>query len=362
MQPWDTHEPASDWIPLAAAPSLDYLGGYEIGYRLQASGEPNEFQRVALRVAGVPDGRPDPAARRRRPTAWAAPEPSARSSRPGRSCSSRAPAPTRSRSRSGRARAAPSDCLAGPSTTASFGVDVRVAPALAGAPLSFRAVPLPGNPFVGVRAAAPPGGQADIRCALDGTVQPDGSVAGSIVVPDADLSRPAGARARLPAPRRLDVRRPRHRRGPGRQPRHDRLQHAVVRAAEPRRGQRLPAPHGHDQAPARQAPALHLQGRVARCRRGRPRRRHAVPRHRLPGRAVQAPQGRDLPGPLRRQAHARRDPPPAGRGLLPRALLVLRDALPAGRGGPQPDAAGRAPRPHRVRRPAGFAGCPGYRP
>ena len=58
MQPWDTHEPASDWIPLAAAPALDYLGGYEIGYRLQASGEPNEFQRVALTVAGVPDGVP----------------------------------------------------------------------------------------------------------------------------------------------------------------------------------------------------------------------------------------------------------------------------------------------------------------
>ena len=39
-------------------PALAYLGGYQIGYRLQASGEPNELQRVALTVAGVPDGQP----------------------------------------------------------------------------------------------------------------------------------------------------------------------------------------------------------------------------------------------------------------------------------------------------------------
>src|SRR5258705_1873032 len=56
MQAWDTHEPASDWIPLARAPALDYLGGYQIGYRLQDSDQPNEFQRVALTIAGVPDG------------------------------------------------------------------------------------------------------------------------------------------------------------------------------------------------------------------------------------------------------------------------------------------------------------------
>ena len=57
MQPWDTHEPVGDWIPLASAPALAYLGGYQIGYRLQASGEPNELQRVALTVAGVPEFR-----------------------------------------------------------------------------------------------------------------------------------------------------------------------------------------------------------------------------------------------------------------------------------------------------------------
>ena len=46
--------------------------------------------------------------------------------------------------------------------------------------MSFRATPS-AAPFDGVRAADPPGGLADIRCALDATVQPDGSVAGGDV-------------------------------------------------------------------------------------------------------------------------------------------------------------------------------------
>ena len=33
-QRWDTHEETGAWIPLASAPALNYLGGYEIGYRL----------------------------------------------------------------------------------------------------------------------------------------------------------------------------------------------------------------------------------------------------------------------------------------------------------------------------------------
>jgi hypothetical protein len=52
--PWDTHEEVSDWIPLATAPVSTFVGGYEIGYRLQTAG----FQRAAVRVTGVPDGVP----------------------------------------------------------------------------------------------------------------------------------------------------------------------------------------------------------------------------------------------------------------------------------------------------------------
>ncbi|WP_028062608.1 hypothetical protein [Solirubrobacter soli] len=50
--PWDTHEAVSDWIPLASAPVSSYVGGYEIGYRLQTAG----FQRAALTIAAVPHG------------------------------------------------------------------------------------------------------------------------------------------------------------------------------------------------------------------------------------------------------------------------------------------------------------------
>ena len=199
MQPWDTHEPASDWIPLASAPALDYLGGYEIGYRLQSSGEPNEFQRVALTVPGVPDGLPT------QPLA-ASPYCVGRAGTVGTIV---AAGPELQFEGTGAytvtvavgpGAGGPSGCLSGPSTTASFTVDVRVAPSLAGEPLSFRATALPGDPFVGVQAPSPPGGQADVRCALDGAVGPDGSVAGAIIVPDPDSSRPTVPELLFPRP------------------------------------------------------------------------------------------------------------------------------------------------------------------
>jgi hypothetical protein len=182
-QRWDTHEETGAWIPLASAPALSYLGGYEIGYRLQDSSEPNELQRVALSVVGVPDGSPTQPAN---PSPYCV-------TRAGAVGTIVAAGPELQFEGSGSytvkvsvgpGSGGPSDCLSGPSTTASFGVDVHVAPTLAGDPLSFRATPLAGNPFVGVQAPAPPGGQADVRCALNGVVQPDGSVAGAAVVPD----------------------------------------------------------------------------------------------------------------------------------------------------------------------------------
>jgi hypothetical protein len=182
LQPWDTHEAASDWIPLASAPALDYLGGYDIGYRLQVSGEPHEFQRVALTINGVPD---------RQPT---------QPSNPGPFCVGRAGTAgdiveagpelqfegdgvyTITVSLGGAAPD-PSACLSGPSTTASFTVTTHVAPLVVGDLVRFRLNPLAGQPFRGVRGPDPPGGQSEVRCALNGTAQPDGSVAGSVIVP-----------------------------------------------------------------------------------------------------------------------------------------------------------------------------------
>jgi hypothetical protein len=75
-----------------------------------------------------------------------------------------------------------------------------VAPALVGEPLTFRARPLAGDPFVGVLAADPPGGLADVRCALDATVQPDGSVAGRAGAPDPSFPHQAVAEDVFPRP------------------------------------------------------------------------------------------------------------------------------------------------------------------
>ncbi len=176
-----THEPASDWIALAGAPQLDYIGGFQIGYRLQRTGVNGNFQTAALSMTGVPDGQPT--------------QPS--NSPPycvGKNGTEGAITPVGSEIQfegDGTYSFSVSlgdtigtGCVGGPATTAgSFTVDVHVAPQLAGDPFAFRAKPLPGDPFVGIRAADPPGGYGDDSCALDATVNPDGSVSGRRVVP-----------------------------------------------------------------------------------------------------------------------------------------------------------------------------------
>ena len=143
-QKWDTHEETGPWMPLASAPVLNYLGGYEIGYRLQAGG----FQTAALTVAAVPDGQPT--------------QPSNASpycvGRIGTAGDIVAAGPELQFEGTGTytvtvsvrlGTGGASDCLTtGESTTASFGVDVHVTPSLFGSPLTFRSVALPGDPFV----------------------------------------------------------------------------------------------------------------------------------------------------------------------------------------------------------------------
>jgi hypothetical protein len=182
-----THEPAGDWIPMAAAPQLDYLGGYQVGYRLQPTGTPTNFQRAALSIAAVPDGQPTQPSNL--PPYCVGKAGAAGTITPvgselqfegdGRYTISVSVGPD----------GGPTDCLAGPSTTASFTVDVHVVGEKVGDPFAFRATALPGDPFVGVRAARPPGGFADHSCALDATIAPDGSVAGRTVVPQSEPPR-----------------------------------------------------------------------------------------------------------------------------------------------------------------------------
>jgi hypothetical protein len=93
-------QPASDWMPLSSPPVLNWLGGYQIGFRLQPTGVgsgPGNFQTIALTYTGVPDGSPSQPLTVP-PYCTGATEPRARSSRWWRSRSStRATGPTRSR-------------------------------------------------------------------------------------------------------------------------------------------------------------------------------------------------------------------------------------------------------------------------
>lgn len=172
-QKWDTHEDKGAWIPLASAPAMDYLGGYQIGYKLEAGG----FQRAALTITGVPDGtatqpsNDTPFCVGKNGTVGDIVEVGFEVQFEGDGAYavkvSVLPGPD-----SGPDPG--TNCLAtGVSSTGSFSVPTRVAPVLVGQPLAFRAKPLPPTTFVGVRAPGPPGGFGDARCSLGATMVPD---------------------------------------------------------------------------------------------------------------------------------------------------------------------------------------------
>jgi hypothetical protein len=195
-------QPASDWMPLASPPVFNWIGGYQIGFRLQPSGMgsgPGNFQTVALTYTGVPDGSPSqplttpPYCVGRNGTAGeiqAVVEIPIQYEGNG----------TYSVSVSIGGDPPRTGCVGGPTTMGSFGVDTHVAPQLVGQPFAFRAKPLPGDPFVGIRADDPPGGFADSTCALDATVGADGSVTGRTVVPEADFEPPRQSIRTFPEP------------------------------------------------------------------------------------------------------------------------------------------------------------------
>ena len=185
------HSGKSDWMGLAATPTLNWLGGYEIGYVVQDTGTSNQLQKVALQILSVPDGHVDQG--------------------PGLEpfCSGKvtqvgqivpvAPALQYEgngtytvRVSIGPASGGSTDCMVpGPntaSTTASFNVGVSVVPELVGRPQTFRAKRRSGDQFVGVRAADPPGGEGRVQCARDAKVNADGSVTGKVTAPGPDDS------------------------------------------------------------------------------------------------------------------------------------------------------------------------------
>jgi hypothetical protein len=191
QQAWDSHDDTGPWLPLVGAPAIDFLGGYEIGTRMQDSGEPHNLQRMTLQVTGVPDGAPT------------------QPSNPSPYCVTRATDPPGTivpagpelqfegdgtytvKVSIGAGTGDGDDCLAGPSRSGSFSVGVLVAPVLVGEPMTFRLKPVPSTGFVGVKAAAPPGGLGDVQCRLGALVVPAADEPSDFVSED-DFLRPGG--------------------------------------------------------------------------------------------------------------------------------------------------------------------------
>jgi hypothetical protein len=175
LEPWDNADPVSDWIPLASAPALDYLAGYQIGYKVQAvAGDPVNRQDLALQVVGVPDGTPtqpyytDPICD---VTGGTAGEIVAAGVTP---LQFEGDGTYTVKVSVGDLTGGDTDCMtSGVSNTGSFTVTTMVAPELVGQPFSFRAKPPAGSAFIGVRAADPPGGFGDVRCTLGKATVPD---------------------------------------------------------------------------------------------------------------------------------------------------------------------------------------------
>lgn len=181
------HTPASDWMPLSAAPRLNWLAGYEIGYAFEDAPGAGHVQHAALQVTGVPDGTPTQPLNT--PYCLGGPGTVGAIVPVGVEIQFEGSGTYTVTVSVGPSTGGKSDCMAGPATaasTGSFSVDGTVAPAVVGSPLIFRAKPLTGSPFVGVRSPAPPGGDADTRCARDATLKPDGSVTGPLLAPAGD--------------------------------------------------------------------------------------------------------------------------------------------------------------------------------
>jgi hypothetical protein len=156
LQPWNDSEPVSDWMPLATAPSLNYLGGYQIGYKRQSAAEETQ-----LTITGVPDGTPtqpydDP------PDCFDL----------GGSAGTISPVAMPLQFEGDGTYTVQVTLCGGESSSGSFSVATLVTPEVVGEPFSFRAKPLAGNAFVGVRAPAPPGGSGELRCTLGSAIAP----------------------------------------------------------------------------------------------------------------------------------------------------------------------------------------------
>jgi hypothetical protein len=179
------HRPQSDWTPLTDGVNVNWLGGYDIGYAMQTASNPRAQEVVRLRIDSVPGTLNQPMN--------ATPYCQGGVGQVGDivalpyAVQFNGSGPYTITVGIGPPTGGSGDCLVpGPttaSTTATFTVGGLVAPTLVGSPMLFRLKPLPAKQFAGVQAPEPPGGDSDVRCARDATVNADGSVTGDLMVP-----------------------------------------------------------------------------------------------------------------------------------------------------------------------------------
>jgi len=170
------------WLALASAPTFEYMGPVDIGMRVQPSPAVRNRQAVVWSATSVPDGQPT------QPTN----NPPTCVNVIGEVGEIVQVSPLLQYEGNGSYTVAVSvgpdtdSCKTGPTTSGSFTYAAHSDPHLDGTPLTFRATPLPGSAFSGVETPEPAGGTAEIECAIDATVNPDGSLTGRVVVPPAD--------------------------------------------------------------------------------------------------------------------------------------------------------------------------------
>src|SRR4051794_33966871 len=158
------HTPVSDWLPLSSAPRLNWLGGYELGYTFQSAPGSGSPQRAALQITGVPDGTPTQP--QNTPYCTGGPGTVGTIVPVGVPIQFEGSGTYSVRVSVGPPSGGQNDCMTAAgsaSSTGSFSADSPVGPAVVGSPLVFRTGAMPGDPFRGVRAPTPPGGDAETR-------------------------------------------------------------------------------------------------------------------------------------------------------------------------------------------------------
>lgn len=177
--------PAGGWVPLAGA-RMRSVDGYEIGVRLQDSGQPGNRQRFLVRVTSVPDGHPDQRevyslCFSQSGAAGQIVKPDERVRYEGDGAYSLAVTVSTGTDAS-------SNCTAGPTTTGSFTASAPTAVRFVGRLLFLD--PSEHHRFSGLRIVPPPGsGGTDVRCARDPRPAAGGTLTGSRVT----IRRAAGA-------------------------------------------------------------------------------------------------------------------------------------------------------------------------